>query len=118
MMKSNSVTRRGLLLGAGALAATRGFSSAWAQPQPTGTPPLFMDGHVHITNRVYWEKADFWQPQPGNWDYGRARAGGHVASLRQVPASSRHSSDGACQPRTNTVTGGSSITPLSIPFSQ
>ena len=35
-----------------------------------------MDGHVHITNRVYWEKADFWQPQPGNWDYGRARAAG------------------------------------------
>jgi hypothetical protein len=33
-------------------------------------------GRGRITNRVYWEKADFWQPQPGNWDYGRARAGG------------------------------------------
>jgi membrane dipeptidase len=74
MMKSNSVTRRGLLLGAGALAATRvGLSRAGAQP---ATSALFMDGHVHITNRVYWEKADFWQPQPGHWDYGRARAGG------------------------------------------
>ena len=70
MSKSNSVSRRGLLLGAGALATTR----TWAQ-QPA-TPPLFMDGHVHITNRVYWEKADFWQPQPGNWDYRRARDGG------------------------------------------
>jgi hypothetical protein len=49
MMKSNSVTRRGLLLGAGALAATR----AWAQQPQSATPPLFMDGHVHITNRVY-----------------------------------------------------------------
>jgi membrane dipeptidase len=68
--KSNSVTRRGLLLGVGALATTR----AWAQ-EPA-TPPLFMDGHVHITNRVYWEKADFWQPQAGNWDYRRARDGG------------------------------------------
>lgn len=75
-MKSNSVSRRGLLLGAGALMATRG---TWAQQPATpaaGTPTLFMDGHVHITNRVYWEKADFWQPQPGNWDYARARAGG------------------------------------------
>jgi membrane dipeptidase len=78
-MKSNSVSRRSLLLGAGALAATaRTTMPAWAQQakQPAGVPPLFMDGHVHITNRVYWEKADFWQPQPGNWDYGRARAGG------------------------------------------
>jgi hypothetical protein len=35
-----------------------------------------MDGHVHITNRVYWEKDDFWQPQPGNWDYRCARDSG------------------------------------------
>ena len=39
------------------LAASRGIRSASAQ-QPAA-PPLFMDGHVHITNRVYWEKADF-----------------------------------------------------------
>ncbi|MBP0625203.1 dipeptidase [Cupriavidus consociatus] len=73
-MKPNSVTRRRLLLGVGTLAATRGVSKVWAQ-RPA-TLPLFMDGHVHITNRVYWEKAEFWQPQPGNWDYGRARASG------------------------------------------
>ena len=58
----------------GALAASRGIRSASAQ-QPA-MPALFMDGHVHITNRVYWEKTDFWQKQPGHWDYARARAGG------------------------------------------
>jgi membrane dipeptidase len=35
-----------------------------------------MDGHVHITNRVYWEKIDPWQPHDGGWDYARARAAG------------------------------------------
>src|SRR5262245_59863142 len=70
MSESNSVTRRGLLLGAGALAATR------VSAQQPATPPLFMDWHVHITNRVYSEKADCWQSQPGNWDYRRARDGG------------------------------------------
>jgi len=78
-MKSHSVTRRDALrmFGAAGFAAGLG-ATAWAQ-QPataTDTPKLFMDGHVHITNRVYWEKADFWQPQPGHWDYARARAGG------------------------------------------
>src|SRR5213078_2591830 len=60
-----------LALAMSSLAASRAFAQ-----QPAGTPTLFMDGHVHITNRVYWEKADFWQPQPGNWDYARARASG------------------------------------------
>ena len=78
MSKSSAVTRRAMLLGAGALAAAHGTRSAWAQQpqQQPATPALFMDGHVHITNRVYWEKADFWQPQPGHWDYARARASG------------------------------------------
>ena len=50
---------------------------AAAQTGPArGAPFILMDGHVHITNRVYWEQADFWQPQPGNWDYARARAAG------------------------------------------
>lgn len=41
------------------------------------TPPLLMDGHVHITNRVYWEGIDPWKPQrTGDWDYARARASG------------------------------------------
>jgi membrane dipeptidase len=38
---------------------------------------LLMDGHVHISNRVYWEGIDPWKVQPvGDWDYARARAGG------------------------------------------
>lgn len=35
-----------------------------------------MDGHVHVTNRVYWERIDPWQPQDVGWDYARARAAG------------------------------------------
>jgi len=61
------------ILGVGALAAGTA-SRAWAQT--AATPPLFMDGHVHITNRVYWEKADLWQPRDAGWDYARARAAG------------------------------------------
>jgi membrane dipeptidase len=39
--------------------------------------PIVADGHVHITNRVYWEGIDPWKAQPvGQWDYQRARAGG------------------------------------------
>ena len=79
MAKSDfEISRRNALrmLGGTALAAGLG-TAARAQTAGSGaTPTLFMDGHVHITNRVYWEKADFWQPQPGNWDYGRARAAG------------------------------------------
>ena len=47
------------LIGAGALGATApalGASAALAQ----GAPPLLMDGHVHIINRVYWEGIDAW----------------------------------------------------------
>jgi membrane dipeptidase len=43
----------------------------------TQRPALFMDGHVHITNRVYWEGIDPWTPQrTGQWDFARARQGG------------------------------------------
>jgi len=80
MAKSNfEISRRNALkvLGGTALAAGLGTAARAQTPAGSGaTPTLFMDGHVHITNRVYWEQADFWQPQPGNWDYGRARAAG------------------------------------------
>jgi membrane dipeptidase len=40
-------------------------------------PTLLMDGHVHITNRVYWEGIDPWKQQPvGDWDFARARQAG------------------------------------------
>jgi membrane dipeptidase len=70
--------RRALkLLGAGALAALPAGAGivprALAQ---TPAPAVLMDGHVHITNRIYWEGIDPWQPHDGGWDYARARAAG------------------------------------------
>jgi membrane dipeptidase len=57
----------------GALAPQAFGAAALAQ----GGPPLLMDGHVHIINRVYWEGIDAWQEQPGiGWDYARARKAG------------------------------------------
>ena len=57
----------------GALAPQAFAAAAQAQ----GGPPLLMDGHVHIINRVYWEGIDAWQEQPGiGWDYARARKAG------------------------------------------
>lgn len=39
--------------------------------------PLLADGHVHVTNRVYFEGIDPWKVQPtGDWDYARAKGAG------------------------------------------
>jgi membrane dipeptidase len=35
-----------------------------------------MDGHVHITNRIYWEGIDPWKPTEKGWDFARAKAAG------------------------------------------
>ena len=43
-----------------------------------------MDGHVHITNRVYWEGIDPWQPQDTGWDYARAKAAGVNVIIEDV----------------------------------
>jgi membrane dipeptidase len=69
------------LIGSGTLfvGAGTGLSglAAVAQPGPApGAPFILMDGHVHITNRIYWEKIDPWQPTERGWDYARARAAG------------------------------------------
>lgn len=37
---------------------------------------LIVDGHVHITNRVYWEEIDPWIPQAQGFDYARAAQSG------------------------------------------
>jgi membrane dipeptidase len=41
-----------------------------------GDPEIVMDGHVHITNRIYWEGIDPWTPTKQGWDFVRARAAG------------------------------------------
>jgi membrane dipeptidase len=52
-------------------------ATAIVSGQVRSPPPLLVDGHVHITNRVYWEGIDPWKPQPiGPWDYARARQAG------------------------------------------
>jgi membrane dipeptidase len=35
-------------------------------------PAIIVDGHTHITNRVYWEAIDPWEPQPFGFDFARA----------------------------------------------
>lgn len=62
--------------GAVALGAALAAKTAEAQTTPSSGPPILMDGHVHITSRVYWEKIDPWKPQATGWDYARARAAG------------------------------------------
>jgi membrane dipeptidase len=50
-------------------------TSVYAQVRTSA--PLLVDGHVHITNRVYWEGIDPWKPQAiGPWDFARARQAG------------------------------------------
>ena len=46
---------------------------------------IVVDGHVHITNRVFWEGIDPWQVQEtGLWDYARAKQGGLDVVVEQV----------------------------------
>src|SRR5579862_1600798 len=75
-------SRRRLLqmLGAGGLAAATpgmlGLRQAARAQGAAATPPVLMDGHVHVVNRVYWEHIDPWQAADGGWDYARAKAAG------------------------------------------
>ena len=73
---SIALSRRHALALLGGAAALATSSRAWAQATPS--PSILMDGHVHITNRVYWEHIDPWQPQTyeAGWDYARASAAG------------------------------------------
>ena len=46
---------------------------------------IVVDGHVHITNRVFWEGIDPWEVQEtGLWDYARAKQGGLDVVIEQV----------------------------------
>jgi membrane dipeptidase len=65
------------LFGATALTAAMPGAFGVSSAQGQGGPPLLMDGHVHIINRVYWEGIDAWQEQPGiGWDFARAHKAG------------------------------------------
>jgi membrane dipeptidase len=65
------------LFGAAAFGAVMPHALGASAAQAQSGPPLLMDGHVHIINRVYWEGIDAWQEQPGiGWDYARARKAG------------------------------------------
>jgi len=53
--------------------------------QARSAQPLLVDGHVHITNRVYWEAIDPWKAQPlGDWDYARAREAGVQVVIENI----------------------------------
>jgi membrane dipeptidase len=43
-----------------------------------------IDGHVHITNRIFWERIDAWQPQATGWDYARAAGAGVNVIIENV----------------------------------
>ena len=72
--------RREFIVGLGAAAWPLGLPSGVPSQVPASSSaaeqPLLMDGHVHITNRIYWEGIDPWQPIGAGWDYARARADG------------------------------------------
>jgi microsomal dipeptidase-like Zn-dependent dipeptidase/uncharacterized protein YgbK (DUF1537 family) len=76
-----STSRRQVLgfLGAGAagiaLPSLGGCAGAAPRPADAG-PQIMMDGHVHVTNRIYWEGIDAWTPTAQGWDFARARAAG------------------------------------------
>lgn len=47
---------------------------------------LIVDGHTHVTNRVYWEKIDPWEPQPFGFDYARAYDAGVRVVIENIAA--------------------------------
>ena len=87
-MTQTSRKRVGLVLGvvlvAGVLLTGRYFLEA----QSTAAlhdDAIVVDGHVHITNRVYMEGIDPWEAQTtGLWDYARAKEGGVDVVIEQV----------------------------------
>ena len=66
--------RQILHLAAGA--AVLPAASRRASAQSPATQPLLVEGHAHITNRVYWEGIDPWKAQSVGQSYTRARAAG------------------------------------------
>ena len=87
-MARNSVKRLllvlGVVLGAGLLLTGRYFVVAQSATA-LHDDAIVVDGHVHITNRVYWEGIDPWEVQAtGLWDYARAEQGGLDVVIEQL----------------------------------
>ena len=63
-------------------------STALAQRSPAAAlheDAIVIDGHKHITNRVYWEGLDPWKAQQtGLDDYARSKQGGLDVAIEQV----------------------------------
>jgi len=68
--------RRDILKWGAAAAAVAAGGRMAAVSAADGDPEIVMDGHVHITNRIYWEGIDPWMPTKQGWDFARARAAG------------------------------------------
>lgn len=89
---ANTRTKR-WLLGLGAVVVVAilvGLGRLFGQAQSTDpatvhSNAIVVDGHVHITNRVYWEGIDPWKVQStGLWDFARAKQGGLDVVVEQV----------------------------------
>ena len=50
----------------------------------TAPIPFIVDGHTHITNRVYWEQIDPWQKQAFGFDYASAYEAGVRVVIENV----------------------------------
>ena len=73
-----------LVLGTGSLLTSLRFMAAQSSTA-LHDDAIVVDGHVHITNRVYWEGIDPWELQAtGLWDYARAKQGGLDVVIEQV----------------------------------
>ena len=68
--------RRRQFLHLAAGAAVLPAVSRRASAQSPASQPLLVEGHAHITNRVYWEGIDPWKVQSVGQSYARARAAG------------------------------------------
>ena len=74
----------GVVLAAGLLLTGRHFMAAQSTTA-LHDDAIVVDGHVHITNRVFWEGIDPWQVQEaGLWDYARAKQGGLDVVVEQL----------------------------------
>ena len=87
-MAQTSRKRVGLVLGgvlvAGVLLTGRYFMMAQSTTA-LHEDAIVVDGHVHITNRVFSEGIDPWEVhETGLWDYARAKQGGLDVVIEQV----------------------------------